>query len=162
MILHGKNCVHSAIVIVVAVVCCWLRSTRRRLAIIQTALIVCLTNCIMDDLITIKMIIIGDYSVHSVSAIVRFSPVASVNWLHFNCSWHVDAERIFRMQAGNHTMEQQFSAEFSPNSFGADVEGKNFVHMPSITAKLGTLEVGWIHFHFALPTKLVNYDVEYQ
>lgn len=78
---HGGNdfARHSVLVIavdIVAVVCSWLRSTWRRLAIIQTALIVCLTNCIMDDLITIKMIIIGDYFVHSFSAIVRFSPVS--------------------------------------------------------------------------------------
>lgn len=64
----------------------------------QTALIVYLTDCIMDDLITTKMSIIGNYFAHSIPAIVRRtpfrSPIGAV--LPTSTEWDFDCNRFFR------------------------------------------------------------------
>lgn len=130
--------VAEPVIAVVVVVYCWLRSTWRRLAITQTALIVCLTNCIMDDLITIKMIIIGDYFVHSFSAIVRFSPVSwSIGCISIAVGT-TNTENFSITSVG--TIRWNNSKFFYRIVSAQTLGGKNFVRILPVAAKIGTLD----------------------
>lgn len=133
------------------------RSAGKRLPIIPTALIVYLTNCIMDDLITIKMIIIGDSLVHPFSAIastLSLSLTLVANWLHYDCSRHADVIAIgFRFLPFVNVESRDGSRspaifEFFYDSIGPDFGGNNLLHIsrrsnPAEFISFGTIMAVW-------------------